>query len=178
MSQSIPFLGTLPGWITGASSSALAAIVAWYLLGKRKIQVQAETVKVEAFKVETADEADIRDHYAEEVRQLRQRLDEQSHRHTRALNAAETRHRRALASVEQRYQRALRDADSRNAECQREREEDRREMERLREDVKGLRAQLLQLGDSSLALFPIKPDATDEAGGPPRLTTPKEEPRK
>lgn len=61
------FLGTLPGWITAAGMATLAGKVLSYKLGIKKVEVDAEQVRVTA---QTTSNSDIRDHYAQEVSRL------------------------------------------------------------------------------------------------------------
>ncbi len=60
-------VGTIPGWITAAGSISILGVVLRYRLGWRKLDVEAQAVQVTAANVR---EADIRDHYADEVKRL------------------------------------------------------------------------------------------------------------
>lgn len=65
-------LGTIPGWITGASSLAILTLIVRWQLGLKKIAVEAEQVEVNARVAGNANIADIRDHYAQELARLNQ----------------------------------------------------------------------------------------------------------
>lgn len=74
--MTIDFLGTLPGWITAASTTTgVAAIIITYL--KRGVSMRG---------LENSDHADIRDHYAEELERvtIRQRECEERESQLRA----------------------------------------------------------------------------------------------
>lgn len=83
--------GTLPGWITSAGVLGLLGLLVRYQLGVKKLEIEAKQVSINAAATDNADEADIRDHYADEVRQLRTRLDDQSKRHGDDLEKVENR---------------------------------------------------------------------------------------
>jgi hypothetical protein len=86
------FAGSLPAWITSAASVSLLGVVLRYRLGLGRLKVDAGKVEVTALEVSGKDEADIRDHYADEVKQLRNRLDQQSERHRQELMAEAQKH--------------------------------------------------------------------------------------
>lgn len=90
--------GTVPGWITSAGVLGILGIVVRWQLGLRKLNVEAQQVSVNAQQVHNADEADIRDHYAQEVAVLRQRLDEKDERHREAMATADLRHDQCIKS--------------------------------------------------------------------------------
>lgn len=113
--MSIPheLLGTIPGWITSAGVLTLIGLVLRYRLGWR-----GQTM---------ADDADIRDHYAQEVAALRGKLDGQE-AHFLSLEA----HWRAI----------LEGSDRRHQECEEARQAMRREISAMHEEIAGLRAQV------------------------------------
>lgn len=89
----------------------ICGIVVRWQLGLKKISVEAAQVEVTAQKVHDEDEADIRDHYANEVRQLRQRLDDQSRRHRVAMSLKERQHRIERKADEDRHRECMKDND-------------------------------------------------------------------
>jgi uncharacterized coiled-coil DUF342 family protein len=108
-----PWLGTLPNWITASGMVTIVGLVFKYRLG-------LGSLKVEERKIESADDADIRDHYAAEVKRLRE----------------------ALQIMEKHYREMLADSDRRHEECQKERDEMHAEIRCLYEDVDGLKRQI------------------------------------
>jgi flagellar motility protein MotE (MotC chaperone) len=66
--------GTIPQWITAGGMVSFLGILAKWHLGQKKIAVDALQVRVEAKRVENADAADVRDHLADEVKELRAEL--------------------------------------------------------------------------------------------------------
>lgn len=140
------FLGTLPGWITASGVTGILWIVAHWQLGVRKVAVEAQQVRVNAAQVEHVDEADIRDHYADEVRQLRERLDAQAERHVRRES-----------DIEERYRKLLREADERHEACQDANKDLREEVERVKEELGGLRRQILRYSADGVILLEHDP---------------------
>jgi hypothetical protein len=98
------FLGTLPGWITAASTitGVVTIIVAWW---RRGISLQ---------RLSNESEADIRDHYADEVGALRTQL----------------------LTLERHYREMLEQSDRRHAECEVARQEIRTELEGLKSQIR------------------------------------------
>jgi hypothetical protein len=90
---------------------AIFGLVVRWQLGLRKLKIEAAAVEITAQQVHDADEADIRDHYAHEVEQLRDRLDRQSVRHRDELAEKERRHRAERKEDEDRHRACLRDND-------------------------------------------------------------------
>jgi hypothetical protein len=111
MSDWPAIVGTIPGWITSAGVVAILGLVLRWQLGLRKLKIEAAQVEITAQQVHDADEADIRDHYANEVEQLRDRLDRQSVRHRDELAEKEKRHRAERKEDEDRHRACLRDND-------------------------------------------------------------------
>jgi phage shock protein A len=68
------FFGTLPQWLTLGSVASLLGIVVRYRLGLRKMSVEAQEVQVHAKTADNTNSADIRDHYAQEVGRLTERV--------------------------------------------------------------------------------------------------------
>lgn len=125
------FAGTLPGWITSGGVIGILALFLRYNLGIRKLRIEAGRVEVEANEVSDRDEADIRDHYADEVRQLRERLDRQSERHREILAASDLKHE----------------------DCQRDREQLREDSRSLKDIVRGLIRIITQASASKAILL-------------------------
>lgn len=67
-------IGTIPQWLTFGGVATILGIVLRYRLGLRKLAVEADQVKVNARQVDNADAADVRDHFAEEIQNLRAEL--------------------------------------------------------------------------------------------------------
>lgn len=104
-------IGTVPQWITAISSTTLAGalvtlIVQWW---RRGVSLKG---------LENANEADIRDHYAEEVAALRGQL----------------------LSIEKHYREMLEQSDRRHAECEASRGVMREELEGLKKQFRAASA--------------------------------------
>lgn len=120
-------------WSIPGLLAAILAIVLRYRLGARKLEIDAQAVDVSALEVRQAEEANIRDHYAEEVRQLRERIDSQAERHRRERDEDEVRHRLALAA-----------ADQAHKDCVEAREDLRDKVSALKDQVAALIRIILQ----------------------------------
>lgn len=101
-------LGTIPGWITSAGVLALLTLMSKHYLAARKLQQEGSAIGQAQ---SDARDADIRDHYADEVRQLRDKLDKQNDQFRADLNELESRYRRALDESEKRHQQCMDDRD-------------------------------------------------------------------
>lgn len=157
-------LGTIPGWITAGGVVTILGIVLKHHLGLRRLKIEADQVEVTGRGIRNADEADIRDHYAEEVRQLRERLDRQAERHRLTITDVEDRARQIVSDIEERSRKAIEESDRRHEECEQARREMRREVDDLREEIRGLRAILAQRSESVIRLFPnVSPEIEDAA---------------
>lgn len=106
-------IGTIPGWITSAGVVTLIGIVLRYRLGWRKLG--------------DADDADIRDHYAQEVAALRGKLDGQEAH---------------FLSLESHWRTILEGSDRRHQECEEARQLLRIEMNKMHEEIAGLKSQI------------------------------------
>lgn len=106
-------LGTIPGWITSAGIVTILGVVLRYRLGWRK-----QTL---------GDDADIRDHYAQEVAALRGKLDGQGAH---------------FLSLEKHWRDILEGSDRRHQECEEARQAMRREINKMHEEIAGLRTQI------------------------------------
>lgn len=116
--------GTIPQWITAITSSAVLGLVGTLTVAFWRRGVSLKTL-------ENADEADIRDHYAQELE-----------RNTSEIGVL----RDQLRSMELHYRDMLSKSDRRHEECEAARHE-------MREELNGLRAQLrTQASDRVLAL--------------------------
>jgi Aconitase A len=114
------FVGTLPGWITAGSLVTLLGFLLRNQVANRKIGV-------DRLALDNAAAATIGNLYAEEVKALRLRLDENS----KAFRAQ-------LTEVEERYKELLKDSDRRHDECERERVKLHNEVAVLRKEIDGL----------------------------------------
>jgi hypothetical protein len=76
-----PFLESVRPWISPVALTAILGVVLTHRLGLRKLKVEADRVEIEDRAVHDKDEADIRDHYAQEVAALRGALQAASARH-------------------------------------------------------------------------------------------------
>lgn len=133
---------TLAGWFTAIGSmGSLATILIAFLrwdLGRGRLAIDRK-------KQHDTDEADIRDHYADEVRQLRERLDTQSGRF-----------KKDLQELEDRYKRLLQDSERRHDQCQEDRDQLKIRVEDMGDEIRGLVRliaqnsvnSVLQMGDS------------------------------
>lgn len=124
--------GTIPQQVTAVSASGLfvsmLGILAKLMLGKGQLI--------------NASEADIRDHYAEELAALRkERADD------KAEFARVERHLRDMAS----------ESDRRHSECESARAEDRRERSRMQDEIDGLKRQVPELSADKLMRLEGKP---------------------
>lgn len=152
--------GTVAGWVTAGGVTTIAAILAYVYIWRGRIAVDAKRVANE-------NEADIRDHYADEVRQLRQQLERQSTRHGRVLRVAEGRARQAAL-----------DAEARHEQCVRDRDELRDKVWALKDQVSGLVRLLLQnsaAGTLILSADQVSNAVREAAERVDRLFAPKEE---
>lgn len=131
------FAGTLPGWITATGITTLVGVVLHFILGRRKLGIDEK-------KIDNENEADIRDHFAEEISGLRASLESSSHRHLERERLTDHRHRRALASVENRYRRLLTESDEKHDHCQQELSVQRDQVQALKEQQSGLVRLILQ----------------------------------
>lgn len=151
-----PFLESVRPWISPVALLGILGLVVRWQHGIRKLAIEARRVDITAAEVDLKDEADIRDHYADEVRQLRERLDAQSERHRVILAGSEERHE----------------------QCKREREELRDDARKLKDIVAGLIRIITQASASKAILL----DSTastyvrDAAKRIDMLFAPREEP--
>lgn len=126
-----PFLESVRPWISPVALTGILGIVLSHRLGLLKVKVEADRVEVQAREVDHKDDADIRDHYADEVAALRKRLDEKSDEHRRILREAEDRH----------------------DQCKRERDELRDDSRKLKDIVAGLIRIITQASASKAILL-------------------------
>jgi septal ring factor EnvC (AmiA/AmiB activator) len=112
------FIGTLPGWITAASTTTgVAAIIIAFF--RRGVSLKG---------LQNADSADIRDHYAQEVEALRSKLNgQEGHFH----------------NLEKHWREMIAASDRRHQECEDARQELRGELDKMHTAIRGLRDQLL-----------------------------------
>lgn len=96
-------------------------------------QVQNRRIGVDEKRVRLDDDKDIRDHYADEVRQLRDQVVKQGERH-----------RAVLREVDKDYKASLTAAESRHDECVQQRDELRDQVRALKDLVDGLQRVILQ----------------------------------
>lgn len=132
------FLEAIRPWVSPAALLAILGVVVRWQLGLRKLKIQADQVEVSAQEVSNKDEADIRDHYADEVRQLRERMDRQSERHREILQ----------------------ESDRKHEECQKDRERLREDSSSLKDIVRGL-IRIITQASASQAIF-LGPEASAE----------------
>lgn len=132
---------------------AIFALVVRWQLGLRKLKIEADQVEINAQEVANADEADIRDHYAEEVKGLRDALQASANRHLERERLTDHRHRRALLIVENRYRRLLHESDEKHDICQRDRDILRDRVQALKEQQSGLVRLILQNNVSGALQF-------------------------
>lgn len=111
------FMGTLPGWITAASTTTgvVTLIVAYWRRG------------VSLRRLTNEDEADLRDHYAEELSALRSKLNEQEDH---------------FKGLEKHWREMVEASDRRHEECEVARRGLRLELDAMHEELSGLRAQI------------------------------------
>jgi hypothetical protein len=92
-----PDFGNLPQQITAVSVGgiflSLAGLLLKWVLGKGQLSIAAQKVAVEAKQVANADAADVRDHFAGEIKELRDELRRCEEDCDRRLGIAEARMR-------------------------------------------------------------------------------------
>lgn len=149
--------GTVSSWISAGGIMGILSLLVWFLLGKGKLNVEAMAER-------HADEADVRDTYAEIVAGLREEREKQAAEHQRQLAdvearysrniaVAETHYQEALKIAEERHSNALAAAEQRHAECERQREQLTGKVRSLEQKVAGMEDQLrTQASDRVLAL--------------------------
>jgi flagellar biosynthesis GTPase FlhF len=173
------WLGTPAQIITAGSTATLLGLFIRWQLGLRRIAVQAAQVKIEASKVESADDAILMGHWKGEVQSLRDKLNGQEGRFQDALAAQEQRHNDALIALEERHSRALAASDKRQATCEQERErlaervrqmsdEMAQQAERHRSDFAGLEEKIRMTSADHLRILaasdePVPPYALEAA---------------
>lgn len=110
-------IGTIPQWLTGG-----AIVTFMGLVFKRDVQVRG---------LKNADAADIRDHYADELRILRERLD----------------------AADRRYLEQQKLADDRWHEARKNHEECERDRQLLRDELAGLRRQIIRYSAGAVTVL-------------------------
>lgn len=129
------FAGTLPGWITAISTSTgVVTLITMYWrrgIALRKLNIEQKIA-------DNVDAADIRDHYADEVQKLRDRLDAQSLGFKARLDENDEHYRGIIDRLERRYAEAAEASQQRHEECMADREKLRSEVGILRNEINGL----------------------------------------
>lgn len=176
MEQLPDFLGSVPAWITAGGMTTLVGVVLLHLRGIRKLKIEATQVEITAKTSEqglkNADTADIRDHYAEEVKQLREQLRGQGERH-----------RNEIEVLKKSYREEARASDDRHEACVRGREELRDQNRALKDLVHGLRRIITQASASQairidgLAPGEMPDDIIEAARRVEELFAPRDEPQ-
>lgn len=135
--MSIPqeIVGTIPGWITAAT--AVSGLI-WAFL-KFGLGWRGQTM---------ADDADIRDHYAQEVAALRGKLDGQEAH---------------FLSLESHWRTILEASDRRHQECEEARQAMRREINAMHEEIAGLKAQIRAASTDRVLRMEEKPPKAPHA---------------
>lgn len=129
------FAGTLPGWITAVSTSTgVVTLITMYW--RRGIAIRK--LGIEKAIADNVDAADIRDHYADEVQKLRDRLDKQAESFRGRLDEIDGHYRDIISKLEQRYTEASKAAQIRHEECMADRDKLRNEVSILRNEINGL----------------------------------------
>jgi hypothetical protein len=125
-----PFLAdaTLPQWVTASGVVGLLYVFVYRQLGIKKLDVEAQQVQVNAQTAADANEADIRDHYAQEVK----------------------RYSDELARILER----LRKVDQEHEECKRERDQYRNEVSQLNDKIVGVTRQFVALQMETMKVLP------------------------
>jgi predicted RNase H-like nuclease (RuvC/YqgF family) len=129
------FIGTLPGWITAASTTTgVAAIIIAFF--RRGVSLKG---------LQNAAEADIRDHYADEVKALREKLDRQE-AHFRTLE----KHLREMIDASDKR---AEESDRRHGECEQARRELRGEIDEMHKELTGLHRQITEQSADKLLIL-------------------------
>lgn len=124
-------------WVSTGTLVGLFGLSAKLFLDNRRITLDRNKIELEG-------EDGIRDHYATEVASLRRQIID-----TQKLSDER------MANAEKRYAEAISAADSRHRSCE-------QECDRLREKVLGLKRQIEQIHRTSLKLFALREDLSDE----------------
>lgn len=127
----VPFLGTLPGWITAGGVCGLLGIIIKAWIDGKRVWVDSEK--------------GIRDHYATEVASLRAQVIA-----VQASSAA------MLAAANERYDEAVTNADARHERCEEECANLRLRVRELSDEVEGLRRGISAANKASTRLFEPK----------------------
>lgn len=119
---------TLAGWIMAVTSSGTFVTVLTmalrYRLGMRKLDI--------------GERGDIRDHYANEVKTLREKLNTQEEH---------------FRNIERYWREMLEDSDRRHEECEEARRELRREIDKMHDEIRGLNRQITELSTDKLLIL-------------------------
>lgn len=133
----IPFIGTLPGWITAGGMCGLLGIVVKAWMDGKKLWVDSEK--------------GIRDHYAKEVGSLRVQL-----------IAVQESAAKMLAAAAARYEEAITAADARHERCEDDCARLRIRVSELSNEVEGLRLGLSASNKAATRLFEPKATLPEE----------------
>ena len=132
---SAEFIGTIPGWITAISTSTgVVTLVTMYWrrgIALRKLNIEQNIA-------DNMDAADIRDHYADEVQKLRERLDTQAKGFREQIAEIDGHYKDIIERLEKRYTDASDAAMKRHEECMADRDKLRNEVMILRNEINGL----------------------------------------
>lgn len=141
--------GTVPGWITAGGVVSLVGIVFTHLRGIQKLKIEAHQVDINSRQIDNADEADIRDHYAEELASLRKALEAAGERAGRRERLFMARER----NQEERHRTLMAEGEKRHEECVGAREELRDQARELKDIVAGLIGIIRQASASQAILL-------------------------
>lgn len=131
-------VGTIAQQISALSSVGFLIVLLRFYIMNRRLRIDATRVKIAAKEVDDKDIADIRDHYADEVRQLRDQLQRQSERHFNERQSDLQRFREDLTLAETRHRETLLVADRAHQECVDVREKLNEQVTKLKSQVEGL----------------------------------------
>lgn len=119
------YLGTLPQQITAAGMVAILGLYARWHLGLKKLKGDSE--------------ADIRDHYAQELSALREKLNRQEQR---------------FMDLEGHWRKMLEASDHRHEECEEARQTMRNELSAMHGEIAGLKRQLVRYSAERVVTLP------------------------
>lgn len=118
-----PDFGNFPQQVTALSAAGLfisvAGLLTKLLLGKGQLNIAAQKVAVEAKQVANAQEADVRDSYAE----LQRQITEMGQHHLSREREIDERWRQVVADNDERWRQIVLESENRHAECVRQRDE-------------------------------------------------------
>lgn len=145
-----PWLATAGILIT--NGIGLKFYIAW-----QKGKTDTANVALAQDKLDLEGDKAIRDHYADELKSLREQIQKSGDGHAMRYAAAEERHQLAMQKADERFNAAQAAADERERGCEAKVAALRATVAALTEEVQGLRALMGQTGRSAIVLATNRP---------------------